>query len=119
MEKVIAHQLFAYFNLNNLFYEFQFGFRPNHSTIHPLIHFINYINQAHSNNEHVISVFIDLKKAFDTVNHEVLLQKLKYYGIRGISNTIFRSYLANRKQFVSINSVDSNHKTINIGVPKG
>ena len=47
------------------------------------------------------------------------MQKLKYYGIRGISNTIFRSYLSNRKQFVSINGVDSSHKTINIGVPQG
>ena len=86
-EKCMAHQLMEYFNVNNLFYELQFGFRPAHSTIHPLVQFLNYINKAHSLHEHALAIFIDLKKAFDTVNHEILLHKMKYYGITGISNT--------------------------------
>ena len=97
----------------------QFGFRGGHSTIHPLMNFINYISQAHSQNEYVLSIFIDLKKAFDTVNHEILLSKLKFYGISGISNSWFRSYLSKRKQFVSINGINSSTKTVNIGVPQG
>ena len=103
----MAHQLMEYFNVNNLFYQLQFGFRPAHSTIHPLVQFLNYINKAHSLHEHALAIFIDLKKAFDTVNHEILLHKMKYYGITGISNTLFRSYLANRKQFVTINNTYS------------
>ena len=108
-----------YFNENNLFYESQFGFRPTHYTMHPLVQFLNYINKAHSSHEHALAIFIDLKKAFNTVNHEILLHKLKYYGITGISNVLFRSYLANRKQFLTINNKNSNMATVNIGVPQG
>ena len=64
-------------------------------------------------------VFVDLQKAFDTVNHDILIEKLNYYGIRGIANSWFRSYLNNRKQYVSINGFSS--KTLNTthGVPQG
>ena len=64
-------------------------------------------------------IFADLQKAFDTVDHEILLSKLDYYGIRGISNNWFKSYLSNRKQFVSINGYDSGLAEINCGVPQG
>ena len=74
-EKCMAHQIMEYFTLNNLFYSFQFGFRPAHSTIHPLIHFINHISEAHNSQKHTLSIFIDLKKAFNTVNHEILLNE--------------------------------------------
>ena len=66
-----------------------------------------------------MAIFIDLKKAFDTVNHEILLDKLKYFGIRGIANTWFRSYLKNRRQFVCINEINSSEQFLNIGVPQG
>ena len=64
-------------------------------------------------------VFIDLQKAFDTVDHEILLKKLSYYGIRGIALTLFKSYLSDRKQFVSLNGVNSVYRTVRCGVPQG
>ena len=64
-------------------------------------------------------MFIDLQKAFDTVNHEILVDKLSYYGIRGISNQWFKSYLSNRTQYVSINGFDSDKMNIKHGVPQG
>ena len=66
-----------------------------------------------------LGVFIDLQKAFDTVDHEILLKKLNHYGIREVANDWFRSYLNNRKQFVRIEDSESDTATINIGVPQG
>ena len=66
-----------------------------------------------------MAIFIDLKKAFDTVNHEILLEKFKYFGIRGLANTWFRSYLFNRRQYVSFNSIDSELAELKVGVPQG
>ena len=66
-----------------------------------------------------LGVFIDLQKAFDTVDHEILLTKLNHYGIRGAANDWFRSYLSNRKQFVRIEEADSITASVNIGVPQG
>ena len=76
------------------------------------------IRQSIDNNQFVAGIFIDLQKAFDTVDHEILLQKLDYYGVRGINNW-FRSYLSNKKQFVSINNTESNIATMHYGVPQG
>ena len=67
----------------------------------------------------VISIFIDFKKAFDTVDHEILLYKLEYYGIQGLVNDFFRSYLTNRRQYTVINGVNSDLRTISCGVPQG
>ena len=64
-------------------------------------------------------IFLDLCKTFDTVNHKILLTKLEYYGIRGVSNDWFASYLSNRRQFVSLSGIDSDYQTITCGVPQG
>ena len=77
------------------------------------------IRKTIDNNKFAVGVFIVLQKAFDTVDHDILLKKLHHYGIRGLANRWFRSYLTNRKQFVSINGVDSNLKSMNFGVPQG
>ena len=77
------------------------------------------IRNALDNNSFAIGVFIDLQKAFNTVDHEILLHKLNYYGIRGIANNWFKSYLPDRRQYVSINGVDSNEVTMQFGVPQG
>ena len=97
----------------------QFGFRKNHSTLHPMIHLNNFISKAFDRKEHVLAIFCDLRKAFDTVNHKILLKKLFRYGVRGQELNWFSSYLSNRNQFVSINGVCSSNKIISIGVPQG
>ena len=77
------------------------------------------IRNAIDTNQFAVGIFIDLQKAFDTVDHHILLCKLNHYGIRGIANLWFKSYLTNRKQFVSIEGVNSNLATIDFGVPQG
>ena len=85
----------------NCFYKLQFGFRSKHSTAHALIEITERIRKALDDDMAACGIFIDLQKAFDTVNHEILIDKLDYYGIRGVSNNWFKSYLSNRSQFVS------------------
>ena len=112
-------RLYQFLNINNCIYELQFGFRKNHSTNHALFSITEKIREALDQNNFSCGIFIDLQKAFDTVDKEILLHKLSHYGIRGIANSLFRSYLSNRKQFVSINGFESEVSDINIGVPQG
>ena len=81
----------------------QSGFRSNYSTEHALISLMETIKKYVDNDEIVCGDFIDLQKAFDTVNHEILLEKLKHYGISSKENNWLRSFLTNTKQYVSIN----------------
>ena len=106
---------------HNIFYEHQYGFRPKHSTIHPIIHLLNYCVSSSSNNdpEVTLAILCDLSKAFDVINHDILLKKLNNYGIRGLTNDWFRSYLSDREQFVDITGVNSNRVPMTIGVPQG
>ena len=96
----------------------QFGFRSNHSTEHVLTSLLETIKKSLDNDEIVCGVFIDLQKAFDTVNHEILPEKLNHYGIRSKENSWFRSFLINRKQYVSINGFFSQTKIVRCGVPQ-
>ena len=89
-----------------------------HSTIHALMGITEDIKQALDNNQIVCGIFIDLQKAFDTVN-EILLNKLHHYGIRGVANDWIRSYLTNCKQFVSINGTNPDYEIMKHGVPQG
>ena len=111
-------RLYAFLEQHKCIYELQFGFRENHSTNHAIISIIQKIQDFIQNNRFSIGVFIDLQKAFDTVNHSILLDKLDHYGISGISNTWFRSYLTERQQFVSISGDKSELSTIEHGVPQ-
>ena len=97
----------------------QFGFRQKHSTNHALIDITESIRKALDNGKFACGVFIDLQKAFDTVNHHILTNKLNYYGIRGIANNWFKSYLVNRSQYVSIQGQNSDTVNIKHGVPQG
>ena len=83
----------------------QFVFRKNFFTAHPIVNLIDSIENAFDQNKFACGVFIDLKKAFDTIDHEILLKKLWHYGIRGIANDCFKSYLTNRMQYISINNI--------------
>ena len=97
----------------------QFGFRSGHSTDHALITLTESIKSPLDNNRLGCGIFMDLQKAFDTVNHEILLKKLEHYGIRGTALLWFESYLRNRKQMVSINGHSSSLCDIAYGVPQG
>ena len=121
MEKVVSRQIFEFFKKHKILYKHQYGFRKGHSTSHPLIHFLDKIyNSLNKNNaEYTLGVFLDLKKAFDTVDFEILLKKMEHYGFKGISNLWFKNYLYGRLQSVSIEGVNSPTKTMLCGVPQG
>ena len=97
----------------------QFGFRKNHSTSLALIDLYEKVSLALDRNEHAVGVFLDLSKAFDTVDHNILLDKLEHYGICGVALDGVRSYLSNRLQFVQVNGQCSSPQTICCGVPQG
>ena len=100
-------------------YQYQFGFRHNHSTIHALIEVVDNIYNYLDNKEVIIGIYIDLQKAFDTVNHDILLYKLYRYGIRGVTYNWLASYLSNRQQYCVVNSTKSDVLKIKYGVPQG
>ena len=108
--------LYTLLNINNIIYNLQFGFRQQYYTSQALINITVDIRNALDDVNIGCGVFADLQKAFDTVDHQILLAKLNHYGIRGISNDWFKSYLPNRNQCVSINGFDSGFTTINFGV---
>ena len=99
--------------------ETQFGFRKDHSTSHAMNHSVNFIKECHALKKHVIGIFIDLSKAFDTINHNTLLHKLYNYGIRGIAQNLIRSYLSNRFKCVKIDDVNSEQLGEQYAVPQG
>ena len=118
-EKTIYTRVYSYLVKNNLIYDKQFGFRGNHSVNHAIISITEYIRDQIDKGEYVCGIFVDLEKAFDTVHHDILCDKIKVYGLRGNINKLLRSYLSNRKQYVSINGHDSEIKNVTCGVPQG
>ena len=121
LEKIVARQVYGFLYSNSILYIHQYGFRREHNTTHTVFHFLSKIHAALNNDqpEYTIGIFLDLKKAFDTVDHRILLKKLEHYGFRGVSNVWFQNYLTDRHQYVSINGYNSNHKEIKFGVPQG
>ena len=117
LEKLMYKRLYTFLNNNNI-YNLQFGFRQQYSTSHVLINITEIIRKAFDDGNIGCRVFVDLQKAFDTVDHQILLAKLSHYGIRGVSNDWFKSYLSNRSRYVSINGYDSGFAAINCGVPQ-
>ena len=109
----------SFLNKNNAFYKYQYGFRENHSTDHALIEIVDGIKLDIDSSKLAGGIFVDLTKAFDTVNHKILLEKLKNLGIRGIPNKLLESYLTNRQQYVQINDHKSSLRSISCGVPQG
>ena len=112
-------RLYSFLSKYKIIYNLQFGFRKNHSTSHALLYLTEKVREALDSSCFSCGVFVDLQKAFDTVDHDILLYKLNHYGIRGVENNWFKSYLSNRKQFVSVNGAKSDEKIVQHGVPQG
>ena len=121
LEKIVFKQVNAFLSKHNVFYKHQYGFRSRHSTVHPVMHLIKSITEANnkSSKDVTLAIFLDLSKAFDTLSHEILLQKLDHYGIRGVCNQWFRSYLSGRIQYVDFCGSKSEYTSIKSGVPQG
>ena len=118
-EKIIYKRMSEFLSKNNLIYSKQFGFRSNYSTNHALISLTENMNYNLDARRYTAGIFIDLQKAVDTVNHNILCEKRLHYGFRGITNKLLKSFLTNRKQFVSINGFQSSQLEIECGVPQG
>ena len=119
LEKIIYSVLNSFLVENEILSRYQFGFRKQHSTYMPVSLLIDNITEYIENDKKVLGLYLDLKKAFDTVNSEILLQKLFALGIRGDLFRILKSYVENRVQIVKIDNKISDPKNINIGVPQG
>ena len=91
----------------NTIYDKQFGFRKNHSTSHAINYSVDHILKEIESKNHVIAIFIDLSKAFDTIDHQKLLAKLENYGIRGVCYNLLKSYLTNRMQITNFQKTES------------
>ena len=118
-EKLMYRRLFRFLEVHSVLYSLQFGFQENHSIDHALVSLTEAIRNTLDNKRFGCGIFIYLQKAFDTVNHEILLSKLEHYGVRGCALEWFRSYLSDRKQYVSVNGSNSNLLPITCGVPQG
>ena len=103
LEKSMYKRLNTFFDNKNIINDLQFGFRQQYSTSHALINITENIRKALDDGNTGCGVFVDLQMAFDTVDHQILLAKLNHYGIRGVLNDWFKSYLSNCHQYVSIN----------------
>ena len=117
---VIYDQLHSHFNLINLYYPGQYGFREKHSTELASLELIDRVIQYLDKGETPISIFLDLSKAFDTLDHHsILLTKLAYYGIQNSAHDLLESSLSNRKQYVLLDTTQSTDVNILTGVPQG
>ena len=112
-------RLLAFLDRHKILSDTQFGFRKDHSTSYALTKLYDKISCAIDKREITVGVFVDLSKGFDTVDHNMLLEKLDEYGIRGLALNWFRSYLSNRQQYVEFNSLFSSRQQIRCGVPQG
>ena len=119
LEKLMFNRLYSFLESNKCIYDLQFGFRQKHSTNHALLSMTQQIKETIDKGNIAVGVFVDFQKAFDTVNHKILLDKLEHYGVRGIANKWFSSYLSNRQQYVSVGNIKSNTSPISHGVPQG
>ena len=118
-KKIIYNRTIAHLDKYKLLNNAQYGFRPGHSCEHGLIDLYDVLLNNLQNNSHSFGIFLDLSKAFDLIDHKILLNKLSYFGIRGISWDWFNSYLNDRYQFTSYNNCQSSHSRVQCGVPQG
>ena len=118
-EKVMYERLYKSLEKHEILHSLQFGFRASHSISHALVSLTEAIKSSLDSRKFGCGKFIDLQKAFDTVNHDILSMKLEHYGIRGTAQDWFKSYLLDRKQYVSLNGSNSSYLNVTCGVPQG
>ena len=119
IEKVISNRMVNFLDEHKLLSKTQFGFRKNMGTETALLNFVDNIQNTLNENEYAISIFMDLSKAFDVINHKILESKLNHYGFRGKFLEFLLNFIKDRKYFVHTNGYKSETKTVNIGVPQG
>ena len=119
LERIVYNRISCYLIDFNVLCDNQYGFRKNHSTTHVLIDLYDKISSALDRRDHAVGVFLDLSKAFYTVNHEILFDKLYHYGIRGLALEWVKSYFSERSLFVQYNGQKSTSHKIYRGVPQG
>ena len=119
LENPIYKRLYTFLNKNNIIYNLQFGLRQQYSISHVLINITENKRKALDDGNIGCGIFLDLQKAYDTNDHQILLAKLNHHGIRGVSNDWFKSFLSNCSHYVSINGYESGLAALNFGVPQG
>ena len=118
-ERIIYNRLLSCLERNKTIVSSQYGFRHNRSTTHPILDLITSCFDNINSKQYTTLLFLDIRKAFDSVPHNKLIKKLQHYGIRGVADSLLKSYLNDRKQFVSIANTNSSDKVIDYGVPQG
>ena len=120
LECIMYNRLYKYLTDQTILHPRQFGFKKGHSIEHAIAQLVDQIYKSFENDKYTVGIFIDLSKAFDTVDHTILLKKLEIYGITGANLAWFRSYLTNRKQYICINNdTKTNEQKVTCGVPQG
>jgi hypothetical protein len=119
LERLVYNQMLKFIDKFKIIYLHQYGFRKWHSTSLALIEIVDSIKHSLDKGDITFGFFLDIRKAFDSINHEILLRKLDHYGFRGHASKFITSYLSNRKQFTVVNDTNSQTHCINYGVPQG
>ena len=119
IEKLFATRLDSFVDKHQLLSNHQYGFRSGRSTSMAVMEVVEALSSGIENKEYAVGVFIDLKKAFDTIDHRILLQKMERYGIRGVASEWLKSYLQERQQYVHIKNTNSDTQKVTHGVPQG
>ena len=119
LEKIIAHHLVNYLDKHSILSSSQHGFHANHSTESALLQLVTNVNKFLDEKHHVVGLFLDLSKAFNSLNHEILLYKLRNIGVSGLPLNVFQSYISNRKQTVYCNNEYSSTSIVHTGFPQG
>lgn len=119
IEQIINNRFSSFFTVNNVIANEQYGFQKGKSVENALLDIKEKLITNIENHSYTLGIFLDFKKAFDSVKHDILFNKLELYGIRGIALDLVKSYLLNRRQFVTINNFKSTSEIIRYGVPQG
>ena len=118
-EKIVYHQLSSFLDKYKILSPYQYGFRKNKSTIQAVLNQLEFTYNNLDQNKTVVSIFMDFSKAFDCIDHDILLKKLYFYGVRGTPHAWFASYLSDRQQYVDVNHTHSSLNPVSHGVPQG